>query len=184
MTSRDTSLVPQVASSDRDHARPPLRLQLSGSPGRGSLDGGWWPHSRDIDTELAELVDGFPAAIGRVDRALYSRPDWDSQPRSVWVARGRIKIGSFPGDNTHMMVLSMSTQTRLMLLVVPPDHPRGTQAMALAADASNRSSATEILKALGSDAEVGEGRDHWTDGGGTWWREDAGPPSFRPGSAR
>jgi hypothetical protein len=182
MTSRDTSLIPNLPGTD--HFRPPLRLQLSGSPGRGAIDGGWWPYSRNIDIELADLIDGFPAVIGRVDRVLYSRPDWDRQPRSVRVARGRIKTGSFPRDNTHVIVLAMSTQTRLMLLVVPPDHPQGMQAMALAGDASNRSSATEILAALRFDAEVSEGHDQWTDDGGNWWREDAGPPSFRTGPPR
>lgn len=182
MTSRDTSSVLNTPGTAQP--RPPLRLQLSGSPGRGPLDGGWWPHSRNIDMELADLVDGFPAVIGRVDRALYSRPDWDSQPRTVPVARGRIKAGSFPGDDTHMMVLSMAARTRLILLVVPPDHPRGVEALTLAADESNRSSATEILSALRLAADAGRGDDHWTDDGGSWWREDAGPPSFRPGPPR
>ena len=141
MTSHVTS--PASGTPGDQEPRQPLRLQLSGSPGRATLDGGWWPHSRDIDIELADLVDRFPEVMGRVDRALYSRPDWDSQPRSVRVARGRLKTGSFPRDNTHLMVLSMSTRTRLILLVVPPDHPKGAQAMALAADPSNGSSAKD-----------------------------------------
>ncbi len=183
MTSHDTSLVTDVPGTDQP--RRPLRLRLSGSPGQATLDGGWWPRTRDIDVELADLVDGFPPAFGGVNRALYSRPDWDTQPRSVRVGRGRLKTGSFPRDDTHMVVLSMSTRTQLRLLVVPPDQPHGEQAVALATDPSNRLSAAEILAACASEEEeTSEGRDHWTDDGGSWWRHEDGPPSHRQGSPR
>ncbi len=167
MTSHDISPVP--APSGAFQPRRPLRLLLSASPGRrAALDGGWWPHSRDIDVELADLVDQFPAAAGRVARALYSRPDWDTKPRSVRVARGTLKTGSFPKDDTHVIELSMSAGTRLRLLVVPPDQPRGRQAMARAADPSNHSSATDVLRAFAGEEEHGEGYDHWTDDGGSF----------------
>ncbi len=180
MTSHDASL---VSNPPGTHEPPrPLRLQLSPSPGRETLDGAWWPRSRNIDVELAELVDGFPAAVGRVARVLYSRPDWDTQPHSVRVARGKLKTGSFPRDDTHMMVLSMSTRTRLRLLVVPPDHPLGQQAMAVAVDPSNRSSAADLLAAFGPGDEATDSRDHWTDDGGSWWRHEDGPPSSRRGA--
>lgn len=182
MTSHDTSLVPDIPGTYP--LRRPLRLQLSGAPGETVLDGGWWPQSRDIDIELADLVDRFPAATGRVARVLYSRPDWDTQPHSVRVTRGRLKTGSFPRDNTHMIVLSMSTGNQLRLLVVPPDHPTGQRVMALAADPSNRSSPPEILAACASDEEQGRHQDHWTDDGGSWWRQEDGPPSYRSGSPR
>ena len=182
MTSHSTSSLPNASGTYQ--SREPLRLELSESPGRGELDGGWWPRSRDIDVELADLVEHFPAIIGRVYRALYSRPDWDTQPRSVRVARGRLKTGSFPGDDTHMIVLSTSTQTSLRLLVVPPDHRAGEQAMTLAADPSIRWSTAQILAAGEFDDDDGEGVDHWTDEGGSWWRPEAGPPSFRRGLPR
>jgi hypothetical protein len=166
MTSHDTSLIPNLLGANQP--RQPLRLRLSESPGRATLDGAWWPQSRDIEVELADLIDRFPAVIGRVYRVLYSRPDWDTQPRSVRVARGRVKTGSFPRDDTHMLVLSMSTRTQLRLLVVPYDQPMGEQAMALAAASSNRSSAAEILAAYALDEEVGDAQDHWIDDGGSW----------------
>lgn len=177
MTSHSTSLIPDIP--DTSQPPQPLRVQLSGSPGRATLDGAWWPHSRDIEVELADLVDRLPADIGRVHRVLYSRPDWDTQPRSVPVARGRVKTGSFPRDDTHLIVLSMSTRRQLRLLVVPHDEPLGELAMAIAADPSNRLSAAQILAACRSDEAVGEVHDHWTDDGGSWWRAEDGPPSFR-----
>lgn len=182
MTSHDPSSLTNVPAADQP--RPPLRLRLSRTPGRAALDGGWWPRSRDIDVEVAELVDQFPVAIGRVVRVLYSRPDWDTQPRKVRVARGVVKTGSFPRDDTHMIVLSMSTRTQVRLLVVPPEQPMGEQALALAADPSSRSSAAEILAAGAADEEGGDADDLWTDDGGSWWRQEDGPPSYRRGGSR
>ncbi len=179
MTSHDTSLVPDIVGTYP--LRRPLRLQLSGGSGHTVLDGGWWPQSRDIDVELADLVDRLPVVDGRVARALYSRPDWDTQPHGVRVARGWLKTGSFPRDDTHMIVLSLSTGDRLRLLVVPPDHAKGGRAMEMAADPSNRWSATEVLAVCALDEEQGRGQDHWTDDGGSWWRQEDGPPSYRGG---
>ena len=143
MTSHSSSPVPHAPSVDQP--REPLRLRLSTSPGQATLDGGWWPQSREIGVEVADLVDHFPTARGRVLRAVYSRPDWDAQPHSVPVGRGRLKIGSFPGDDTHMIVLRLWSRTDLRLLVVPPDHPKGEQAMTVAADPSNLWSTAQIL---------------------------------------
>lgn len=159
-------------------------MQLSRAPGQAALDGGWWQQSRDINIELADLVDQFPVASGRVARALYSRPDWDEQPHSIRVARGRLKTGSFPRDNTHKIVLSMSTGNQLNLLVVPPNHPMGQQAMAIAADPSNRWTARQVLAVCALDDYQDESQDHWTDDGGSWWRHEDGPPSYRSGSPR
>lgn len=177
-----TSPHPSPTLNDPGTFRPrePLRLRLSPSPGRAALDGGWWPQSRDLDFELADLVDHFPTELGRVERVLYSRPDWDAQPHSVRVARGRLKAGSFPRDDTHMILLRMSTRTDLRLLVVPPDHPVGEQAMSVAADPSNRWSTAHILAAGEFDEGHAENVEHWTDEGGSWWqRPEDGPPSFR-----
>jgi hypothetical protein len=169
---------PLTVSSSAGSGEGP-RLRLSGSPGGAVLDGAWWPRSRDIEAELADLVDHFPATAGRVYRVVYSRPDWDTQPRSVPVARGRLKTGSFPRDDTHVMVLRMSTGADLRLLVVPSDHPHGDQAVTVGADPANRWSPAHIL-AAGEFDEAGEPDDHWTDEGGAWWsRPDAGPPSYR-----
>ena len=95
---------------------------------------------------------------------LYSRPDWDTQPHRVVVARGPLKAGSFPRDDTHMMMLRMSTRTDLRLLVVPPGHPTGDQAMRLAADPANRWSTTQILAAGAFDDEHGEDGDEPSTG--------------------
>jgi hypothetical protein len=109
----------------------PLRLQLNPTPSPGSPDGAWWPWSRDLHTEAAGLVDHFPHAAGHINRLLYSRPDWDDAAadgrgvRRIVAARGPVKTGSFPRDDTHLMILTMATGQRLKLLVIPSDTEPG-----------------------------------------------------------
>lgn len=107
--------------------RGPLRLALDASPPPGSPEGAWWPWSRDLAAEAADLVDHFPTSVGRINRLLYSRPDWDvtgSAIRRVAASRGPVKIGSFPSDDTHLMVLTLASGRRMKLLVVPSDAVR------------------------------------------------------------
>ncbi len=171
------SIAPFPPASTR--SRGPLRLTLSSASGTATLDGGWWPWSRDLAVELADLVDHFPAELGRVHRAVFSRPDWNTVPRAIPVARGRVKTGSFPSDDSHMILLRTSTRTDLRILVVPPGHPVGGQAMSIAADPANRWSPAQIL-AAGPFDEREATDDHWTDDGGSFWESpEKGPPSFR-----
>jgi hypothetical protein len=116
-------------------------------PGRGHLDGGWWPHSRDLAVELADLVDHFPPRSGRIVRALVSPPDWDLAPRRIPVTGGYVKVGSFPRDDTHLIHLTTSGRTVLRVLVVPPGFTRyqGDAALLASATAGNARSATDLL---------------------------------------
>ena len=137
------------------------RLRLSEAAG-GRLDGAWWPRSRDLAAELRELVDHFPVAVGHIDRVLFSRPDWDSCPRKVDVQRGRIKTGSFPSDDTHLLVLRLSTQAQLALLVVPPNTAPDVadRLMARAASADNRKTGSELLAGGGQSRPGTTNRKH------------------------
>ena len=106
-----------------------LRLQLSDSAAHGRVDGAWWPRSRDLQREAADLVDHFPSANGRISRLVFSRPDWDNSShdghgvRTIRAARGQVKVGSFPSDDTHLMILTMASGQQLKLLVIPSETP-------------------------------------------------------------
>ena len=110
--------------------RGALRLQLHDHPSPGSPDGAWWPRSRDLQTEAADLIDHFPSSTGRIQRLLFSRPDWDGSAtggrgvRRIMTARGPVKVGSFPNDDTHLMIATMGTGRRLRLVVIPSDISR------------------------------------------------------------
>jgi uncharacterized protein DUF5994 len=162
-----------VISSAR---RTPLRINLVEPRAAGSLAGVWWPQSRDIDVEVADLVDNFPG--GRVSRVLFSRPDWDTHPRSVQLGGRRVKTGSFPSDDTHLIILKMADHSVLRLLLVPPGHPRGESLMRDDLDDRDHHDARDILS-MDVPSPEPDSADHWDDDGGSWWHPDPTPPSYR-----
>jgi hypothetical protein len=159
------------------HDRVPLRISLNpGSPTR-RLDGAWWPQSRDLQAECADLIDNFPSSVGRPARLLFSRPDWEAEPdrpsaRQIQARRGPVKVGSFPEDDTHLMTVVLSSRERLDLLVIPgdTDAPTARALMARATDEHNVRSAADLLATTTADrsderAEPAEAT--WENEGGT-----------------
>ena len=123
METSPTTPTPISAASGRVR----LRLRLRHPATFGQVDGVWWPQSRNLQEEAADLVDNLPATAGRINRLLFSRPDWDDAvvggrgARKIQTGRGPVKVGSFPSDDTQLMVLTMATGPRLRLAVVPSD---------------------------------------------------------------
>lgn len=114
-------------------------------------------------------MDHFPDAVGRIARLLYSRPDWDTVAgapgiRGIQAARGRIKVGSFPSDDTHVMIVKLSSGQQLSLLVVPFDAESelAERVMAKAAGSRNVESASALLELSGPD-QSGVGHAVWND---------------------
>jgi hypothetical protein len=165
----------RVESSSSATSREPLRLLLSEAAGRGVLDGAWWPQSRDLQAELADLVAHFPPKSGRIIHAAYSRPDWQPAQRRIKIPGGVVKVGCYPRDDTHKILLGMANRETLQLMVVPSDMPMKTaqRAMQAASASSNEASATAILQ----DVRAREAAEHerartatrWDDDGGEWW---------------
>jgi len=175
-----TSNTPVLAHAHIASGREPLRIRMAQDPGRSCLDGGWWPQSRDLTVELADLVDHFPSRLGRIVRAGISPPDWDPAPRRIPVRGGYVKAGSFPRDDTHVIVLTMSDRTTLSVLVVPPSFTRsqGEEALLASATAKNAYSATDLLVEV-TDQPDTSSLQHWKDDGGSWWAPHQRAPSFR-----
>ncbi len=160
-------------------ARLPLRLRMAENPGKQPLDGGWWPQSRDLTVELGDLVDNFPAEQGRIVRVIFSQPDWDDSPKRVPTARGYVKAGFDPQDDTHVVVLMTSDRKELVLLVVPSDLSRskGDEALLAAVTPGYAASPTALLTAIRESASPDEG-EQWNDQGEAWWGSDTAP-SYR-----
>ena len=90
----------------------------------GHVSGVWWPQSRNLQVEAADLVDHFPDQVGHIDRLLFSRADWEDSVvagrgvRRIQARRGPVKVGSFPSDDTHLMILLLASGRRVSLTVV------------------------------------------------------------------
>ncbi len=142
-----TSNGPMFTPWGAEPERIPLRLRMVEHPGKHHLDGGWWPQTRELAVELADLVDHFPLQSGRVVRAMVSPPDWDSTQRIVPVAGRYVKVSAFPRDDTHLVLLKTADRRTLYVLVVPPGlaHDQGVEALRVSADAGNDRTAAEVL---------------------------------------
>jgi hypothetical protein len=149
--------------------RLPLRLRMGDAPARDGLQGGWWPQSRDLAVELADLVDHFPTDLGWIVRVIFSPPDWDAAPRRIPAARGFVKVGSFPRDDTHLVLLKMANHAVLRVLVVPPgmSSDQGDEALLAAATPGYAHSAASLLETVGEHPDV-DHDDYWSDDGGAW----------------
>jgi hypothetical protein len=153
----------------------PLRLTLSPEHIPEQVDGIWWVQSRNLQTEAADLVDNFPSAAGRIDRLMFSRPDWDVLPDAPtpnvrWIAarRGDVRAGSYPSDDTHLMIVKLFSGQRLNLLVIPADaDPRHVeQATAqILHPTESLTTATLIKLAMPDSGRPAHGT--WDDDGGT-----------------
>jgi Family of unknown function (DUF5994) len=129
-----------------------LRLRLDPRLSRaGIVDGGWWPHSWDPDTELPELIAGLEASLGPITRVALKLDAWDRAPRRVAIDDRRVRVGWFRTMDAHMVGVTRAFQGRLALLVVPPEEAgqAAESAMAMAADATNSAGPADILTAAG-----------------------------------
>jgi hypothetical protein len=142
--------------------RSPLRLRLVEHVGRDRLDGGWWPQSRDLAVELADLAEHLPRELGRVVRIVFSPPDWDTPPRRVAVPDGYAKADPFPHDAAHLIQLETDERTVLHVLVVPPEltDPQGEEALLAAASPGNTHSAVDLLDTVTEHPDI-DPADHW-----------------------
>jgi hypothetical protein len=110
-----TSAVPAVDSA--------IRLSLNAVlDRRASVDGAWWPYSRDAAAELPGLITAVDQRIGRATLRVSVYADaWDDIPRRI-PARGRqVRIGSFRSGDPHVITLILAGAEPIRLLVIPAD---------------------------------------------------------------
>ena len=177
-TSQASIRTPTLTDAPSDAAEHGvLRLELAHTFGNGPLDGAWWPHSSDLQQEVADLVDHFPR--GRIDHLIYSRPDWAAPATRVRTARGSIKIGSFPRDDTHVVLLKLASRQVVRLLVVPPGTDAASAHLMLhrASEPDDHADAAELLRSSAEDQTAQA--DIWSDNGGNYWGPDPIAPSQR-----
>ena len=147
-----TSTTPTAAVSTRPAAPPGLRLQLDPTmAGTGTVDGGWWPRSRDPDAELPGLIAGLDAALGPITRLSLNLTAWDTAPRRVAVGGRRVRVGWFRHMDPDTVGVTSAGRDRVALLMVPPQATTAAAeaAMAMAADAAISAGPAAILAAAG-----------------------------------
>ncbi|MDL4813742.1 DUF5994 family protein [Actinomadura opuntiae] len=120
-----------------------LRLAADGT-GRGLIDGGWWPRSRDAAAELTELAIALTDRLGMATRLTIDFDDWDHVPLRVTALGRVIRVGWLPHLD-HMVAVTRGRGEPVLLLVVPPETSRTSAQEALAKAAAGDVPPEEIL---------------------------------------
>lgn len=114
-------IVTPTASTATELPRHTLRLRLKPTaPATGSVDGAWWPRSRDLSTELPALLAVLATRLGGVERVSYNLATWDAAPRRIDIEGRQLRLGGFRTQHPHTVDVIGANGSRLILLVVPP----------------------------------------------------------------
>lgn len=149
MTSGPTSFTAAGTAPAAGSTRPAPRLKLKPrAPTLGFVDGGWWPHSRDLATELPALLAVLAQRLGPVERVSYHLADWDPAARVVKVDGRTVRLGGFRSQRAHTIDVLGAT-LRLTLLVVAPEAPprRAHQSLLTAGHRGDTSTIADLLAA-------------------------------------
>ncbi len=132
--------------------RGSTRLALIDPPAaRTTLDGAWWPRTRDLMQELPALVEELHRRGIRVTRVTYNPDLWGPAPRRLDADGRTIRLGWFRNLDRQLLNLTGDlSRGRLDFLVVPPDTTAAVaeHACSAATDRANRQTPTELLDTL------------------------------------
>lgn len=103
-------------------ASPSLRIQFKpANSARGSVDGAWWPHTRDLARETRAIAPNIDEHLNRFERVGYAVRDWDtSDTTRIEIDGQRISLEGFTVW-TPATVRFTGASSTLTLAVIPPD---------------------------------------------------------------
>ena len=139
-----------------------VRLRLRANLGNGFVDGGWWPRSRNLSTELPPLLKAMWSAGHQVYRVTYDLASWDRPPRRMKVTGRPVKLDGYRSDGPMLSLIDQSGWKRIDLVVIPPatDAQVAHRALDLAGLDGDLHRAQEILhKAAASERPTPISRD-------------------------
>ncbi len=115
------------------------------------VDGGWWPGTRDLRTEVCALVVDAARAGFTVGRIEYFADAWlPSRTKRLTVAGTRIRFDALPDHEPDMITLVTGAGwDRIRIVVVPPQTPGNVATCALelaAADGRADGSGMQVLE--------------------------------------
>lgn len=136
-----------------------LRLRLKPAHRScGFVQGGWWPQSTRLATELPSLLAALSLRFGTIDRVLYHQSDWSPTPPSIKHQGANVTLDA-SHDSPNVITVSGQRFGRLALLVVPPYADAGDAyaAMTTAASVGDASTPDQLL---GISARSAKDRHH------------------------
>jgi hypothetical protein len=123
MTSDHTTNPDHVNAHDVANCDGLARLSLKpSSSARGTVDGAWWPRSRDPAIELAALIEELSAQRTPVRGITLHRVGWDSAPRRIALTSGRkVAVDWFRSGDLRTIQIIDANYQRIDLFIIPVD---------------------------------------------------------------
>ncbi|HEY2297973.1 MAG TPA: DUF5994 family protein [Jatrophihabitans sp.] len=115
---------------------------------RDHLHGAWWPHTTDIEHELAPMLSRALTRLHAVLGVTLNRDEWPGAPLILQPLPTRSPTVSWYGlTEPHFAVLHCGGHNRIALLVLPPETPEevAVTAMLMTAAPGNHFTTTETL---------------------------------------
>jgi hypothetical protein len=127
-----------------------LRLKPKDAP-PSTLDGAWWPRSRDLLAELPLLVEVLAMRLGYITRVTYVVTEWDEAPRRLEIAGHVVRLHGLRAGPEHLVTVTGPEPHRVSLLTIPPgaSEVAGHDALIAASRRDNGDRPEEILAARG-----------------------------------
>ncbi|GAA4470710.1 DUF5994 family protein [Rhodococcus olei] len=136
----------------RPERTPRLRLKPK-APVTGYVEGAWWPHTRDLATELPDLLEVLSVRLGPIDRVVYALNEWEDAPARIAMVGHTVRLDGYrfqPADTIYVLGVN---RARIVLLVVPPNtEPARAHSMLMGAASPNDASTVEDLLTRGKPA--------------------------------
>jgi hypothetical protein len=87
------------------------------APTTGYVDGGWWPYSDDLPTELPDLPAVLSVRLGPIDRVIYNLTEWAEAPNRLSTGGRVVRLGGYyrqpaQTDPDHAHAIMMAAATR------------------------------------------------------------------------
>ena len=99
---------------------PRLRLKPK-APHSGYVDGAWWPHTRNLSTELPDLLAVLSVRLGQIDRVLYNVGEWSAAPTKLAAGGRRVRLDGYQRQPINTVEVVGLDRNRIVLLTVPVD---------------------------------------------------------------
>lgn len=134
------------------------RLVIAQRPTRRDhLHGAWWPHTTDIECELAPMLSSVAARFNAVLGVMLNRDEWPTAPLRWQPAHpSKAKISWYGLPEANLVVLHCAQRLRIALLVLPPSTPEqiAVTATLLAATPGNELTTQETLAKARAQADA------------------------------
>jgi hypothetical protein len=130
----------------RPEHTPRLRLKPK-APQSGFVDGAWWPHSDDLNAELPDVLAVLSVRLGPIDRVLYNNNEWLKPTPKLFSGGRAVRLDGHQRHPVSTVEVIGLDDSRIALLVVPPNSESGGahDALMAAAAPSDESTVDALL---------------------------------------